>query len=195
MTYSIVEPPLGADNESPTKRDLLSYSDWFLHAIPNRIREIEHEVNALNCFSDWKADFSPDSLDRLAEWLQSQVALEARSKPEMQAIQERLKIPIEVSNERMSTRSASLAVDAGMYFGEVLIRNTPETRWEQLVKSRNHVDYGQLVVQGPGKTALNPIRVLLNISLSMALGESSWRELRSSYDFWRKKLSHTKRPA
>ena len=168
------------------------YGAWFRRLLPDRVAELTSEVRQTADLAKWEADHTPDSLRALEVWFATRVETRPRSADELDAIRRRLALPIELPKETLTDRTRSLATDLGMYFGEVVLKNVPGTRWEQVTKgSRRFIDYGQPVVVGTGKVPLNPLRVITMTAWRVAGGGVA--DLADLYGTWSGMLA-TKRP-
>jgi hypothetical protein len=170
MTYVLIEPPF-LDFRERTKSELGSYRAWFIASIPERVRELAAVVKESDGFSDWEPDRTVGSLETLGQWLETQVQVQPRSQDKIQQSLARLAFPVEVPQQALSDRSASLAFDVAMYFAVVVLSNIPGTRWDMLVKSKRLADYGQPVIGGFGQAVLNPVRTILTTAYGVARGE------------------------
>jgi hypothetical protein len=189
MTYSLIEPPFPLKLWDLSKEQLREYGRWFGEMIGPRIAELSTAVQSTPGYETWRPDASPQSLSRLSEWFVHQVQTRRRSKREIQDIVRDQEFPIDVPQEELTERTFSLAIDIGMYFGEVVRRNVPGTRWEQMLTRKNDADYGQLVVKGTGSVPLNPVRILITLAYGIASGNQGPKRLIELYDVWEKMLS------
>ena len=71
-----------------------------------------------------------------------------------------------------------------MYLSQVLLKNHPSIRWEQRLKPKSFIDYGQPVLIGFGAVPLNPVRVVLMLAYEFVRKERSGKLLRELYDIW-----------
>ncbi len=168
--------------------ELRAYREWFHENASQRIAELSQAVASSPGFSAWDADETPDSLVPLGEWFLSQVESRKRSGDELERLTEKLSMPIDVPDEELTNRSFSIAMDVGIYFGRVVVRNVPGTSWTSLSKGRGLVDYGQPVVTGRGPVSLNPVRVAVSLAYAYAAKEQGGIRLRQLYDVWSRKL-------
>ena len=185
MGYTIIQPPFTLKFREMPKKELEAYRDWFHAIAPERIDELSKSVKTTPGFQSWKSDRSPESLDLLGVWLDGQVELRKQTAEEVEAIKDRLTFPIDVSDEELTNKSFSLAMDVGMYFGEVILTNLPGTRWDQPLKSKSFVDYGQPVIMGFGTVPLNPVRIMVMTAYGISRDQKS--RLRDLYETWMKR--------
>jgi hypothetical protein len=184
MTYAIIEPPFTLKFHDMPKGELEAYRDWFHSVLPARIAELTSAVKVTPAFESWDSNQRPESLDLLGRWFEGQVETRRRSAEEMAEIHAKLTFPIDVPDEELTNRTFSLAMDLGMYFGQVILKNLPGTRWDQLVKGKNFVDYGQPVIMGFGAVPLNPVRVMVMTAYGISRQQPA--DLPSLYDTWSK---------
>lgn len=95
-----------------------------------------------------------------------------------------MKFPIDGSDETLTDRSLSIAMDTGMYLGAVLVSSLPGTSWIQEFGSKNSIDYGQPVVKGFGQMKFNPVRMCVTMSFGMLNGQTEPNSLVELYDIW-----------
>lgn len=162
MSYETVRPPLADRFNRAPKTALKAYRQWFEAAIPGRIEVLREAVRATAGFRRWKPDLTPSSLDALGRWLEGQVDTRPLTKAEIAAIaaESARTFPIPIPERELSDRTISLAMDIGMYVGEVVLRNVAKTRWDQPLGGKLNADYGQMLLRGPGSVPFNPIRVV-----------------------------------
>ena len=82
-----------------------------------------------------------------------------------------------------------MAVDIGIYFGEVFIKNHKGLKWEQyLTRSKYHMDKGHMVIKGFGKIRLNSIWVIYVLASSLAEKIKDGTRLYELYNVWERYL-------
>ena len=155
MSYSIVQPQptLTTNFNEMSKRDLRAYATWFHAAIPGRIAELTAAIKGTPGYEDWEPNAEVDSLEALGRWFEGQIETRKRSAAEIAAIEKSLLFPVDVPEDELTNRTFSLAMDIGMYFAQVVLRDMPGTRWDQLFDSRKHAEFGQPVIMGFGESA------------------------------------------
>ena len=131
---------------------------------------------------------TPESLEALGEWFVSQVETRVRTNEEIEEIKSKLTVPIDISSEQLTNRTFSLAMDIGMYFGRVILKNLDGTTWDQPLRNKKFADYGQPVVTGSGSVPLNPVRIVVMLAYGIADKTRSGGRLRELYDTWTKML-------
>lgn len=184
MAYTTIQPPFTLKFREMSKAELKSYYAWFMKVLPERIAGLEAAVQTSSTHRSWRADASPESLAALGEWLASQVETRARTQEELDEVRSRLSSPIDVPAEDLTNRTFSLAMDVGMYFSQVILKNLPGTTWDQPLKNSRFADYGQPVLMGFGSVPLNPVRVV--VSLAYAAASHEQIDLKSLYEIWAK---------
>ena len=168
------------------KSELEAYHAWFARVLPERILELEREVRRSPAYADWHPNGSPASLEALGEWFRTQVAVRARTEAEIEDVELKLTFPIEVPGEQLTNRTFSLAMDIGMYFGQVILKNLGGTKWDQPLHNLKFADYGQPVIMGFGAVPLNPIRIVVMLAYGIASKKQGGGRLRELYDTWAK---------
>jgi hypothetical protein len=181
IAYNTIQPPFTLKFWDMSKKELRDYYNWFQEVIPERIDELASAVNSSNDFEDWKPDYGPSSLNTLGNWFATQVHYRPRTEEEMEEIA--IQSPFPRSNEVMTNRTISLAMDIAMYFSQVLLRNHPSLRWEQPFGSKKYIDYGQPVLAGfADGVPMNPVRIITTLTSGLNDGTYSGKRLREIYD-------------
>jgi hypothetical protein len=180
MPYSNNSPPFTLEFPEMSKQELRAYAAWFHDAKHARAEEIAHAVKSTPGFADWQLDYTPDSLTDLGRWFAAEVSTRRRTEEEMNADRAALRLPIEIPERTLTIRSYSLAMDLGMYYGDLVVRNVAGTRWEQVFGSKRDADYGQPVVVGSGPVPLNPVRVMVVCARKAADGRPA--DLRALFE-------------
>lgn len=184
MTYEIIQPPYPMQFTELAKAELKEYYSWFIGEIPTRVEILKGAVRNTGGFENWNADYEPASLIGLGNWFSSQVRIRPRTQEEVEGIESRLRFPLEIPNYELDTKTTSLSIDLGMYFGSVLIRNHCGLRWDQKITSKKFADYGQPVVVGFGAAILNPVRIVMMLAYGVADGSQSGNRLEQLYKVW-----------
>lgn len=181
MPYSTIQPPFTLDFATMPKPELKAYFAWFMQVMPERIAGLEAAVH--EDMPGWRADQTSASLTPLSQWFASQVKVRRRTEAEVAEVESSLKFPIDVPDHDLDNRTFSLAMDIGMYLGNVVLTNVPGTSWSQSLKNPRHADHGQPVVVGSGKVPLNPVNVVVNVAYTIARSEPP-PDLRELFDIW-----------
>ncbi|GGA16855.1 hypothetical protein [Dyella nitratireducens] len=171
-----------------SKRELAEYREWFLDILPERIRILEVIVRTTPGFERWHADETPESLDTLGEWLASQVETRARAPEELAKLREetphQFKDILPVEQWELTNRTYSLAMDCGMYLGQVMLRTHSERlQWGQDLRDRRSMDYGQVLIVGTGVVSMDTVGFLVSMAQNF-VRKTGKRDLRAVYDIW-----------
>jgi hypothetical protein len=185
-TYNLIRPPFGTLRFAEmTKKELREYDRWFHDVLPQRIGELEKAMNSSAGFEGWKPSYTPGSLDSLGNWFASQVETRPHTPDELKNIPPHIRDW--VSGGELTDRTISLAMDVGMYFSQVFLRNNSSLKWDQIFGSKRFVDYGEPVLVGFGKVPFNPVRMMLTLAYGLASNTKDGQRLRGIYDIWSKK--------
>lgn len=184
MSYRTIQPPFSLKFREMAREDLKSYAHWYLEAIPQRVAELARAIRQSEIGAGWESNFSPTSLESLGNWFAIQVEMRQRTDDEFDEIESRSQYPIEIADEELTNRTFSLAVDVGMYLSQVLLKNYPSLRWEQLLDNKKFADYGQPVIVGFGPVPLNPVRIAITLAYGIATKKQTGKRLRELYDYW-----------
>lgn len=191
MTYATIQPPFTLKFREMSKKELKDYFLWFMDVLPQRLNELANAVRETPGFEAWQADYTPASLDTLGEWFACQVETRNRTEDELQAIKDRLVFPMDIPGEELTNRTFSLAIDMGMYFSQVLLKNYPSLKWEQPLGNKKFADYGQPSLTGFGPVSVNPVRIGHVIGHGLADKTYNGRCLREAYDYWTQRVQST----
>lgn len=183
MAYQTIKPPFTLNFQEMSKQELKEYFAWFHSVLPERLDVLSRSVQQTPGFETWRADFTPASLDVLGSWFAMQVETRARSMDEVREIECCSPFPIDVPKDELTNRTFSLAMDVGMYLGQVFLKTQPSIRWDQQFGKRVDVDYGQPVLVGFVRP-FNPIRMLVTLAYGLASGVKTGRSLRELFDTW-----------
>lgn len=184
MRYEIIQPPFTLEFAEMSRPELEDYGKWFHEVSPDRIAELAGAVASTPGYEDWIPDRSVRSLSSLGRWFATQVQTRHRSDEEMQEIRQRSEVPIEVEGHELTNFTFSLAMDIGMYFGQVVAANLPGTQWAQPLKNKRFADYGQPVLMGFGTTPLNPVQLVVTFAYGLVRGSQTGDRLRDLFDYW-----------
>lgn len=187
MTYETIQPPFTLKFREMSKKELKDYFAWFQGILPQRLNELTKAVKETPGFEEWEANFTPASLDRLGEWFASQVETRPRTKEEIEEIVGRSPYPVDISNEELTNRTFSLAMDIGMYLSQVFLKNHSSLRWDQPFGNKKFVDYGQPVLMGFGVVPFNPVRMMVTRAYGVSKERTS-KSLRELYETWVKMI-------
>jgi hypothetical protein len=188
MTYEIIQPPFEKNLEDMPKAELKQYFQWFLDVLPKRMNVLEEAVRATPGFENWHADFTPSSLGPLGHWFATQVETRSRSADELDKMREKQSSPVDVPGEELTHKTLSLAVDIGMYLGQVFLTNHPSLKWAQDISNKKFAYYGQPLLVGFGSVPLNPAGTALVQAYGLVSKSKTGDRLREVYDIWQKRI-------
>ena len=174
-----------------SKKDLKDYYRWFMDALQKGIDELAEAVRKTPGFETWQSDGTPSSLDALGEWFASHVEKRERTDEEIEEIEKRLTFPMEIPKEELTDHTFSLAVDVGMYFSQVLLKNHSSLQWNQPFGGKLHIDYGQPVLAGFGAMAFNPVHMMTTLAYGLADKRQNGKRLREIYNYWAQRVQPT----
>lgn len=182
--YKIIDNlPIDYDFQSKSKKELKQYGEWFKENKNARLNELTTAVNNTKGFENWRTDYSTESLKELGAWLDKNVKTEKLSKEDYLVKRNSVPDYIKVDDWDLTTKTRSFLVDAGIYFGETLIINNKNLRWEQYFSRRkNDNDNGHMVIMDL-EVETNPIWNLYIIGLGFARGKEDKNSLFQLYDY------------
>jgi hypothetical protein len=73
-----------------------------------------------------------------------------------------------------------------MYLGSMLQSTYPHLRWEQSLSNKRDMNYGQPILIGFGRVALNPVQVIISAAYGIAAGKRGPERLIALWDYWSK---------
>ena len=148
MPYDPVVPPFKLAFHDMPKGQLAEYREWFLREKPHRMKVLEGAVIETPGFEKWLMDRSPESLKLLGEWFAQNVRTRLRTDDEIERIRSNQRFQIAIPPVDLDYETLSLAFDVGMYLGDVMVKAFPVLRWEQYLKTRRALYFGQMVLLG-----------------------------------------------
>ena len=184
MTYDPINPPFILSFGDMPKKELNCYLEWFCGVIPERLDELTKNVRETRGYEGWQPDGSLGSLDLLGRWFAEQVAVRPRSENEMKFLEEKMKFPIDLPREELTTLTLSLAMDVGMYLSRVFMKNNAQLKWEQPLGSKKFIDYGQPVLVSFKPGPFNPVRMVVTLAYGLVGGRKTAKGLRDIYETW-----------
>lgn len=182
--YKTIQPPFHSlkFREVP-KKELEDYNRWFHNVLPQRIVELTRTVNSSPGFEGWTPSYTPDSLKRLGDWFASQVSTRRHTPEELSSFPAHIRKW--VSEGELTDRTISLVMDLGMYLSQVLLRNHPSLKWDQIFGNRKFIDFGQPVLVGfVGRVPFNPVRMLGTLAYGLADKTYDSERLHKIYEIW-----------
>jgi hypothetical protein len=185
MAYSIIQPPFTLKFREMSARELSGYRKWFFEVMPSRISELQNAINSSQeSFGSWKPDYSVASINVLGIWFWHQVETRPRTPEEIAEIRGQTPFDFDVSENELTNRTFSLAMDCGMYLGETLRYHYPHLEWQQPRRSKRDVDYGQLVLSGFGRTVLNPVGNCVVFCYAASKGRRTGDSFSQMFERW-----------
>ena len=189
MKYSIIQLPFPLNFREMTRREAKAYHLWFVEQIPMRISILEQAVRSTNDseFQSWAADETVESLDALGKWFAFHVNLRKRTEKEKEEIYSGAPLwfrRVQIEDWELANKTFSLAVDIGIYLGQVFVKNRLDIRWEMLKNSKNDADYQQPVLVGFGNLVCNPLRLAVTLAYDFARGSQPPGRLRELFELW-----------
>jgi hypothetical protein len=183
MTYRIIQPPISLKFRERSKAELKTYAEWFHEVTPQRIAALATAVRSTPGYETWEPNATPESLDILGHWFEGEVEIRKKTADEIEETRSKLTFPIDIPENELTDRTFSLAIDIGMYFSQVILKNLTGTRWDQFLKSRNFADYGQpVIIMGLAPVPLNPVRVM--VTTAYRISRQKPARLRELYETW-----------
>jgi len=149
------------------------------------VAELTKAVKSTPGHETWDPNLPPESLAPLGRWFEGQVETRKKTAGEIEETRAKLTFPIDIPETQLTNRTFSLAMDIGMYFSQVVLKNLPGTRWDQVLKNKRDSNYGQPVIMGFGKVPLNPVRVL--VTTAYLIADRSPAQLGDLFDTWSKR--------
>jgi hypothetical protein len=186
MDYPIIQPPFTLKFREMSKKELSRYREWFCEVIPERVQVLAEAVKSTPGYRQWEPDCSPDSLPTLGDWFLGQVETRSRTQEEIDSALGQLRISIPVSEEELTNRTFSLAMDIGMYVSQVFLKNHSSLEWAQPMGNKKLVDYGPPVLSGFEKVVFNPVQAMVTLAYGFSRQTRTGDRLRELYDYWAK---------
>jgi len=185
--YEIIKLPIKSRLREMTNEEAKLFLDWLLSVQYKRIEMLVAYINQTSdeCFG---ANFSPESLKPLGEWLVKEIKVRPKTEDEIKT--EKEKIPewlhYQIDDHELTEKTISLIIDTAFYFSQVFLRNHPQITWKIHKGGKTNIDYNQPVLTGFGKMQLNPIRIVDIAAGGMRSGRQSGNRLFELYEVWKK---------
>lgn len=129
--YKIIDNlPFGFDFYNRSRKELIKYSEWFYQNKELRMVELNRVVEKFTG-KMWQQDYSIHSLTELNLFLLNNIKSENLSKQELEEKKKMVPDYISIQAWDLTVESRSLLIDAGIYWGEVIIYNNNTLHWEQ----------------------------------------------------------------
>jgi hypothetical protein len=184
LAYELVRPPFSLKFDHMSKLELQAYSEWFHASIPGRIQELERAVRSSEGFGSWSADGTPESLNDLGQWFAAVASTRERTEAERQAIIEGLVFPVEIGTRELTDETYSVAFDVGVYLSRVLMHAHPALRWQQHLRGKAFIDYGQPVLVEFRTAPFNPVRMMVVVAWGLVDGTYDGGQLPELFEIW-----------
>lgn len=184
MFYKVVQPPFTLQFTEMTKPELRQYFAWFLKVMPERLQILGQAVSTTPGFTNLILDGSIESLSGLGEWFSVVAHERARTTDEISEIKSRSAFPIPVPATELSNQTFSIALDIGMYFSQLMLDKHPHMKWDQPLKDKKFIDYGQPVLIGAGRVPLNAVRLMVNLAYGLVSKAQTGTRLAEVFEYW-----------
>lgn len=187
--YSIIELPIYPDLKNRSKEDLKEYYEWYINIMPERLKQLSSVINANKSYISWKADYSPNSLEKLGKWFFENVEIRNRNENEIKNIYENSPIwfqKVNINKWELSDRTFSLAIDIGMYITKTFLENNKVLKMtHRLIGRKDDICYGQPVISGfKNKMEFNPTHIIITLAYGFADKTKNSSRLKEVYDIW-----------
>jgi hypothetical protein len=184
VNYQVIQPPFSLKFNEMTKDDVRQYFHWFMGIMPERLETLGRAVRDTPGYQDQVLDGSPQSLIALGAWFEFCVEARSRTKAELAEVQSRSKHPMGIVETELTDRTFSIAFDVAIYFVKAMVQAHPHLKWEQPLKDKRFIDYGQPVLVGLGPVPLNPVRLMINLAYGFASKSTPAGRLAEIFDIW-----------
>lgn len=183
--YNVINNlPFGFDFSKRTRKELRRYSEWFFLNKEFRISELTNSVESF-IGKTWCHDLSVRSFDELNLFLLNEIKSEPLSEEKLKEKRKDTLNHIDIDTWDLTIKSRSLLIDAGIYWGEVIINNHCQSHWEQYFpRNKNNIDYGHMVILLGDNPPINPIWLMYIQGLKIIGGETSRDFLNRLYSIW-----------
>ena len=167
------------------RRIVKSYAEFFFAEKQERLERFIGKVVSDCNINRSELDLSENSLRVLNKWLVNHIECVKLSKEEYELVRKTVPDYIDIDDWRFSTDTFSNIIDVGLYLGEVMIHKYPSLKWEQCLKSKKSIDYGQMIIK-LGKMEMNPMRLVNVICLEVINDSNSANCLIDLLEIWEK---------
>ena len=146
--------------------DVKTYFNWFMSVKNERLKLFNNQV-----FNSSEVELSANRLQGIYYFFKDHLTVKERTSEEIE--QERMKLPEElrkihqIPDYEIVEPTHSIMFDAGIYFGELLRKEVPNTEWS-IETDRKMANYGKPVLVKKGmNTDVNPFGVFYVIVLKI----------------------------
>ncbi|MFN3195925.1 MAG: hypothetical protein ACE364_08255 [Chlorobiota bacterium] len=157
------------DNSKMSLEDVRNYFDWFIAIKEERLRIFYEQV-----FKSDQVELSVDKLQTIYYFFKKNIATREQTPEEIEA--ERAKLPKhiqkihEIPDYEFIEPTITLMIDAGIYYGELLIKEIEGLRWE-IEKDPKMAHYGRpILIKEEIRKDVNPVAVFYVMALRVQKG-------------------------
>ncbi|MGD7009134.1 hypothetical protein ACQCV8_13515 [Metabacillus sp. 84] len=189
MNYPLMDPPFNLkDFDEMTKKEAQNHFDWYTGEIPARLRLLKQAYTETSEGKLEDLDLSPHSLVNLWTWFLSKIEIEFYTADEIADKHRKLPewLHKEVGEKKLSTATLCVAMDIGIYFGEVFVKNFNHLNWGVKFKPKSYAHVNRPVILGfsAGKQEMNPSNLIHNLSLEAIEEGSENKSLYNLFKVW-----------
>ncbi len=188
--YPPITPPPGipASREARTKQQVKAYFAWFMSERATRVAVLESEVRKHPGMAEWSADFSPQSLVALGEWLAATVAIRKLATPFLPA---NGPVGMPATEWELAGETFTRCFDVGIYFGDVLVHAQAGDWVSSHALSMRSINYGDALVKGVRPTPCNPVRLMVTLAYGIVRKTRTSADVERLYHVWAEILTST----
>lgn len=192
MIYPLMEPPFRfASFREMSKEQAKEHFDWFISLIPDRVQLLDECFNAV-----WgcgvRFDYSVESLCPVWAAFEPHIETEEKSDAEIQAelatSPEWLHETLAHKRLKLSLGTTTIAMDMGMYYGEVINRNVPGVHWGYVTRPKSLRSVNRPVLFGFIKRMVLDPRDIVYTGCLRSLRERNPRFLAENLEVWKRFL-------
>lgn len=162
------------------------YFEWFKQLIPCRLEQLKYYV-ANHAPIGVVLDLTPGSLRDLGRLMDRTVSTRTLSLDEVAANQATFPAWVHqcLPDWSLTAETLSVALDIGIYFGEVLRSQHDVLRWDFVRKPKRNADlYLPVLIPFSGFGHFNPLRISVNVAFGVVSGQQAEVRLPQLYEFW-----------
>ena len=162
-----------------------SYAEHFWTEEKLRLNKFIYSVASYYNINKVKLDFSESSLEVLNNWLLNHVKCVKLTPEEYDYVRKSVPDYININDWRFSNETFSNIINVGLYLGEVMIHRHPDLKWEQCLKGKKNINYGQMIIK-LGNREMNPMRLVNVICLEIVDNKNTATSLLELLHIWEK---------
>lgn len=185
--YECFTEPSRFQNGLGSVREAGEYFEWFKELIPNRLEQLKYYVSN-HAPTGIILDLTPGSLRDLGCLMDRTVSARTLSPDEVAANEADFPAWLHqcLPDWSLTAETLSVALDIGIYFGEVLRSQHDVLRWDFVRKPKRNADlYLPVLIPFSGFSHLNPLRISVNVAFGVVSGQHAQVRLPQLYEFWR----------